>query len=413
MQKLIIISIDSLTDEDIKRAKNTPNINKLIEGGTYIKNINGIYPSLTHPCHATIITGKTPGIHKIISNRDYSLPHHPWFNNINDIKCPSVIDFFKEKGASIASCRWPLTKNGFNKIDYLIPEITDENELKDDILKRYLEISSPSLSSIIKKHINILKLKKQPEEDLFSNSCVCDIIRNFKPDVLLTHPACVDTYKHHKGIENIETIEMVKIVDTMVGDIIRAVEEAGLIDQTTFIVLSDHGHMKAEREIALNEIFRRDGLYGKIIADECGHSAEIYLNGITEKDALSYLRAKTKDKKTGIERIFTKDELKARYGIFGTFSFMVESDSYSQFSNNINCDIETKTKIDDHHGVSTHGHMPEKGPKPIFIANGPQIERKTIQEESMLKEAPTFLKIMGIDPKIMGEPFDIFKTKRI
>lgn len=410
MQKLIIISIDSLTDDDINRAKDTPNINKLKEGGAYIKNINGIYPSLTHPCHATIITGRTPGIHKIISNRDYSVPQHPWFNNINDIKCPSVIDFLKEKGASIASCRWPLTKDGFNKIDYLIPEITDESEIKEDILNHYLEISSPTLYSIIKKHIGILKLKKQPEEDLFSNLCVCDIIRNFKPDVLFTHPACVDNYKHHKGIKHNETIEMVKLVDTMVGDIIQTVEETGLIEQTTFIVLSDHGHIKAEREIALNEIFRRDGLYGRIIADECGHSAEIYLNGINEEDALSYLTTKINDKASGIERIFTKEELKARYGTFGTFSFMVESDSYTQFSNNINCDIETKTKVDDHHGVSTHGHMPEKEPKPIFIANGPQIKRKTILEDSMLKEAPTFLKIMGIDPYLIGEPFDIFNT---
>jgi hypothetical protein len=52
-----VVSIDALTDEDIRRAGKTPNLSRLINN----ENINGIYPSLTHPCHATIITGKTLG----------------------------------------------------------------------------------------------------------------------------------------------------------------------------------------------------------------------------------------------------------------------------------------------------------------------------------------------------------------
>lgn len=408
MRKLIVINIDALTDEDIKRAGNTPNLNRMMESGTYIRTINGIYPSLTHPCHSTIITGKTPGVHGIIANKDFSTEGRPWFNALSDLKCPSVIDHFKDNGLTVACCRWPVTAGGFDKIDYLIPELTGEEEIKKDCLGHYLKISTPALHDIIKKHIGILKLKKQPEEDLFSTACVCDIISTFQPDVLFTHPACVDTLKHHTGITTPETLEMVRLADKMVGDIIQAVEEAGLRDQTDIIVLSDHGHMKVDREIALNEIFRRDGMYGKVTASECGHSAQIYLKDITEEEALTYLNTKVGDPAAGIERVFTKEELKACYGTFGAFSFMVESDNHTQFSNSVNCDIEIKTTIDDHHGVSTHGHMPEKAPKPIFLAAGPGIAHKTIEVESMLKEAPTFLKTMGITVPGYEEPLDIF-----
>ena len=407
MQKLIVISIDALTEQDINNAGNLPNLSRLIKDGFYVKNINGIYPSLTHPCHATIITGKNPGYHGVISNEDFSKPGRPWFNSLSDIKCPSVIDYFKEAGLSVSCCRWPVTADGFNKIDYLIPEITNIDTIKQDCLARYLEISSPSLHNIIKKNIGLLNLKSQPEEDIFSTACVCDIIKTYKPDVLFTHPACVDTYKHHTGIESSQTLEMVRLADAMVGDIIKAVEEANLIDQTVFVVLSDHGHMSVDREIALNEIFRRDNMYGKLISDECCHSAQIYINDIDEKEALSYLQSKALDSNSGIEQIFTKDQVKNKYGNFGSFSFMVESDNHTQFSNSINCEIETKLTVDDHHGHSTHGHMPEKSPKPIFIAAGPNIKHKTIQEDSMLKEAPTFLHLMDLNAPGLEEPFDL------
>lgn len=126
MRKLVVISIDALTDEDIKRAGKTPNLSRLINSGSYVRTINGIYPSLTHPCHATIITGKTPGVHGIISNQDFSKPGRPWFNSLANLKCPSVIDAFKASGLSAACCRWPVTWGGFDKIDYLIAEIIDE-----------------------------------------------------------------------------------------------------------------------------------------------------------------------------------------------------------------------------------------------------------------------------------------------
>ena len=409
MPNLIVISIDALTDEDIRKAGDTPNLNSLIGSGTYIRSVNGIYPSLTHPCHATIITGKTPGVHGVVSNEDYGRHGRPWFNSLSELKCPSVFDYFKRAGLSSAVCRWPVTAGGFDKIDYLIPEITDENFIMDDCLGYYLKSSSPALGPIIRKHIGILSFKSQPQEDLFSTACVCDIIRTFRPDVLFSHPACVDTFKHRKGSDSPEVLEMVKLADRMVGDIIQATKDNGTYEKTVFVVLSDHGHIRVDREIALNEIFRRDGMEGKLTADECGHSAQIYLEGITEEDALAYLKEKAKDSSCGIERVFGSQELKQHYGTFGNFSIMVESDDHTQFSNETYCAIERKITVDDHHGCSTHGHMPEKDPKPVFIASGPGIAHRLIEEDSMLREAPTFLKIMKTEaPSYMEEPLDIF-----
>ncbi len=407
-RKLVVISIDALTDDDIRRAEDTPNLKAIIDNGSYVPNINGIYPSLTHPCHATIITGRTPGVHGIVANKDFSKPGRPWFNNLSDLKCKSVIDYLKMEKKTVSCCRWPVTAGDFDKIDYLIPEITSENQIKDDILGYYLKKSSPVLKTIIESRIGMLDLKKQPEEDLFSTACVCEILKKYKPDVLFTHPACVDTLKHHTGVRSEETLAMVRLADRMVGDIIQATKDAGTYEQTVFIVLSDHGHNELDREIALNVLFKRDGMDKVLTADECGHSAQIYVDGISEKEAEEYLSAKTKDNTSGIEWVFTKEELRKRYGTFGAFSFMVESDDHTQFSNATDCDVEMRLTVDDHHGYSTHGHMPEKFPKPIFMAAGPGIGHGTINEASMLQEAPTFLKILGIEAPELEKPLNIF-----
>jgi hypothetical protein len=52
--------------------------------------------------------------------------------------------------------------------------------------------------------------------------------------------------------------------------------------------------------------------------------------------------------------------------------------------------------------------MPEKFPKPIFMAAGPDIAHRTINEASMLQEAPTFLKMMGIEAPELEKPLEIF-----
>lgn len=54
---LIVVSIDALVFEDLEYAKTLPNFSKILRDCSLIERVNTIYPSLTHPVHATIISG--------------------------------------------------------------------------------------------------------------------------------------------------------------------------------------------------------------------------------------------------------------------------------------------------------------------------------------------------------------------
>lgn len=68
-EKLIIISIDALGALDITLHKDKlPTLSKLINHGTHVEKVTGIYPTLTYPSHVTLMTGMYPKEHGVVNN---------------------------------------------------------------------------------------------------------------------------------------------------------------------------------------------------------------------------------------------------------------------------------------------------------------------------------------------------------
>ena len=67
--KLIVMSIDALFDEDIPCIKELPNFNRLLKNSARVRGgMRGIYPALTYPSHVSMITGTYPDRHHICHN---------------------------------------------------------------------------------------------------------------------------------------------------------------------------------------------------------------------------------------------------------------------------------------------------------------------------------------------------------
>ena len=115
----------------------------------------------------------------------------------------------------------------------------------------------------------------------------------------------------------------------------------------------------------------------------------------------------------GFERVYTTEEVKEKYNLFGEFSFVLETDGYTSFGEWFTRpSVRPHDPSDYRFGHGTHGHEPCKGPQPPFVAKGPSFKSGVvIPNGSILDHAPTFAAVFGLEmPEAMGKPvYEILK----
>lgn len=126
---LIIISFVCLSSLDFPMFQELPNFNELLQRGSYCKNVETIYPSVTYPCHATIVTVKFPKNNGVINNT-FLQPRRPspdWFWHRHQVKGTTLYDETKKNGMTTAKAA----------IDYNMPEVFATIHLKKKIIQLY------------------------------------------------------------------------------------------------------------------------------------------------------------------------------------------------------------------------------------------------------------------------------------
>ena len=417
---LIVISVDAMVYEDLEYARTLPSFGKIIENGAIIEKVRTIYPSLTHPVHASIITGAPAGRTGIISNARFCPGNlsAPWFNFLGEIKCDTLFHAAKRAGLTTAASTWPVTAKGGDVIDYLVPGIMNDYYIgreNDDPLDVFRDYGAPDeLLEIIGEAIKRFgKEDRHPEYDEVQAYISAEIIKKFKPNILFTHPGYVDNARHRTGLFTDEVKHSIKETDRWIGMLLDAVHEAGIEDTTDIIVLSDHGQLSITRTIALNALLLERGYIkanenGEIeswdaYATSCGLSAQINISRPDDKElydsVYKTLCEMRDDGIYGFSRVLKTEEANGLYGLDGDFSFVIETDDYTSFSEDWRRPLVRRLNpIDYRFGRGTHGHSPEKGPQPPFIGMGPSFKKGALIENGhILNHAPTIARIMDLE----------------
>lgn len=412
-KKVIVVSIDSLISADIPILKGLPNIGRLMEKASYAVDIECVYPTLTYPCHTTIVTGVYPDRHGISNNEvlDINAGKADWYWWRKDVKTSTVIDIAKEAGLSTATVTWPvMCASG---ADYNIGEIWAPSE-RDDPTPYFDQADSLAVKHIFERNKKKLRWLCTPEFDEFAAACASDIIHEFHPDLMLVHFSYVDHQRHKLGVDSPAITGPLAFVDEKIGQIMKAVEEEGLSDQTEYVILGDHGQINCHAVFHLNKVLMEMGYIDideenlvsgyRIYSHSCAYSAQIYLDhGMNEKEAMEILTEIQKKYPECIQRIYTKQEVKKKFHTDGSFQFMLEGCDGVSFGKTVLSDQVVETAIDNSDyrwSNSTHGHDPRKGDKPPFIISGPSAARdRVLHGGRLVDEAPTIMKLFGIDMK--------------
>lgn len=426
---LIVISVDGLVARDYEKIKELPNFKYILENGSLAEEVTGVYPSLTYPSHASIITGTYPDKHGIFANEvmEPEVKNQKWFWYDKDIKVPTLYDLAREAHMKVGSIFWPVTAGA--NINYNCPEIWTVKEGQNQTLLSLKNGSPFYLYTIDMKYGNLRDGIKQPNLDNFAAASSVYTIKAKKPNLLLVHFTELDYQRHYYGVDSKEASDALIKMDERIGKILQAARDAEIFDKASFVVLGDHGFLDTEYTIALNTLLVKEGLITldasgnvsnwKAYSNYCDGSAQIKIKD--KSDIGSYMKVQElllkleNDPLSGIEKVYTKDEAAGKR-VVGNFDFMVEAKKGYYFIND--CKYGYLIKIDKGNinenskdiYPATHGYDPLKQDyKTIFMACGAGIKRGVwIKNINLVDEGPTMAEILGLkfdmtDGRVLSE----------
>jgi predicted AlkP superfamily pyrophosphatase or phosphodiesterase len=413
---LIIISFDCLSALDFPILKDLPHFQTILKNGAYVENVQSIYPSVTYPCHATIVTGNYPNRHGVINNTLLQpgklSPDWNWYRD--SIRCTTLYDEVKKAGMTTAALLWPVTAK--SNIDYNMPEIFANRPWHNQILVSLLS-GSPSFQwDLNRRYGHIRKGLNQPELDDFVLESTVDTIKSKKPNLLLVHFTDLDTQRHYHGFSSEEAVVALQRHNDRLGRIIEALNDSGIYENSTVVVLGDHSALDENKAVNLNVLLHEENLItsnakGKIInwkayCKSCDGSAYIYINDKHDSAVFNAVKrlldSLQDDPDSGIENVLTGKQA-AEKGADGTCAFMVEAkrgyffleDFEGEFIKTI---TQEDTKTDKKYTLACHGYSPEKeNYGTIFMGAGKGIQKVTLPSIRLIDEGPTFARLLGVN----------------
>lgn len=424
-KRILVFSVDAMVCEDIKQLRKLPNFKKYLASGCEVSDgMKTIYPSVTYPAHVSMATGCYPNRHGVTSNFDFTTDDKDqkwkWFKEAYSVE--DIFSAAKKKGYSTAALSWPVTGKHEN-IDWLMDEYWMPNE-GDTLRSSFKDAGSgEEMLDIIERNAKYLpegyerggksNFMKWPQVDEFIIHVACDVIREYTPEVMFVHTGTFDSYRHAYGMFNSRLTEAVGNLDRYIGMLMEACKDAGVLQNTNLVLVSDHGQQDIKRVINLN-VLLADRKY--IDVEDSGNvkdykafcfsnamSSLVYLKNPQDenlwKEIYEYLLYLEKEGIYGIGKVYTREEIDKLEHLSGNFSFVIESDGYTSFADSAIRPIVQKFDESDYRmGRATHGYLPEYGPQPVFLAKGPDFKENTIiPRANVIDEAPTYAAILGIE----------------
>lgn len=426
-KRFLIISNDSLVQEDVHYLMSKPFFRELVEKGSFVTSLKSVFPTITYCCHAAMVTGCYPNKTGVYNNRtnEFGVSDYTWGRE--NIKAKTLIDAAKEQGYSTASVWWPCM-GGDPNVDYMVPEYWSQSE-DDPYLEAQARMgASPEvIEKCIAPNLHYIKKEKQrthPWIDIHIFACARDVIRNFKPEFMLVHSGSIDGLRHFYGPFHPKVTETLDITYYWLMELVQTLKDIGEFENTNIILTSDHGHISTKWKAFPNTLLENKGYITrnekgeitdmKAYAVQVNCSCAVYVkDGKKETyDSLHKLFTEYAEMgNMGIGRCYTREEADREEHLSGDFDFFLDGDDETIFVERFQEDgkyLEKNTFL--HTGMvkGGHGYHPDKGPQPCMFVLGPDFEQGiTVGRRSTLDMAATVAEILKFDmPDMDGKAIE-------
>lgn len=407
-QRFYMISLDAFGAKDLDYALTLPTFKYLLDCSALVEKVETVYPSLTYMAHTSIVTGVYPKKHGI-TNNTYVQPKRKspdWHWYAKDIKVPTLFEIAHEAGYSIASFLWPVTGRS-KAIDYNFTEIFANRPWQSQTLISLWSSSPKFLFDLERKFGKMRKGIQQPELDHYLTAGIVDTIHTKNPDLMAIHLVDLDSTRHQFGVDTKETRAAIRRMDNHLNQIIAAMKEKGIFEETVLAIFGDHYQLDTHTVVRLNQLFKTQGWLKEsksgmiqewdVLAKGTDGSCYIYTKpGVNLTDVQTILEQFPEQ----IETIYTQEEA-AELGADDTCSFLVEATKGHYFVSESDGPFVEKISLDKksafHKGA--HGYSPKKeNYETTLFISGPGINANArIPSARLIDEGPTFLHAMGLE----------------
>lgn len=410
---VLLISVDGLgasllADPTIE----LPAIRSLIARGAQAAGLRPVFPSVTWPCHSTLITGVPPTQHGVLGNHVLDRASGEIVSHYGDrterpIQVETLCHRAVGAGLTAAAICWPKTR-GMSCLADNIPEFYEQ-----ELFERH---ASPALwAELAEAGLPVHRYgdwSRQhalgPLQDWLSAEAAGHLVRRRPPDLLLVHFLVVDSFQHDFGVNSAEARWALQYVDALIGRLLVLLEEAGRLESTVVAVLGDHGFVPVERLALPNASLAADGLLrvdrrGTIAGHDVrtvgnGGAAHVYVAPGPSHGLLVERMRERLAALPGVETVFGVEEY-AALGLPDPAEVPMQGDLMLtaaagwHFGDHAALELATGPVY-----RATHGHLPDD-PRLLagFAAAGPGVaEGARVGQLDALDVAPTLAALLGV-----------------
>ncbi len=414
-RRVVLVSIDGLKPEYLTEADARglaiPTLRRLMKEGARAEAMLSVFPSVTYPAHATMVTGVSPKKHGITNN----LPFDPfgknqdgWYWYASDLRVPTVADLAHRAGLTTANVYWPVTVGA--TFDWTFPQVWRARTDEDDKLMHAL--ATPGLADAVFKTYG--SIPAEHRTDVERGNAAEYILGNHKPVLALVYFTDFDTEQHKSGPFSKGSYATLEVVDRQLGRVIAATEKAGTFAATTFVIVSDHGFAAVHSAVRPNVILREKGLLTVVDGRVTAHRAAAWKSGGTAaimasdaaaaSAAIEAFEAAAKDPKNGIASVVSGAAVEAEGGFPGAACVLVAADGF-QFANGVEGPLVVPSG-----DLGAHGYPPsDPKMRASFLVAGRGVKAGgKLGVVRMVDVAPTIAALLGLSfGEIEGKPLPI------
>jgi predicted AlkP superfamily pyrophosphatase or phosphodiesterase len=158
--------------------------------------------------------------------------------------------------------------------------------------------------------------------DFVKATAAAEIIENHRPNLLLVNFTSFDEAQRRNGLLSAESLRAMEAIDGLVKKIVDATENSRIAEETTFILVSDSGASKVEKEFNPNVLLAKKGWLasdgqGRItswraVAQSFGGSAAVFVKDPKDEDFIheveTFFTQQAEKPDSPIWRIITRRE---------------------------------------------------------------------------------------------------------